>query len=293
MKLKEVLDKTIHFFKEKKTDSPRLDAELLLAHGLGVQRIQLYLKFDQPLSDIELANCRELVRRRAQGEPVAYILGAKEFYGYNFQVNSAVLIPRPETEHIVEETLKWASEIDQDYNIVDLGTGSGCIGLTLLKKLPQAKLVAVDLSEKALEVARANALALEVSDRVEFVLADAEDTDKVLTTVKNLSGKSKIQILVSNPPYIAAGDKDVEENVKKFEPDTALFAPENGLKFLQTWSRKYGPFLDQQAIALMEMGMTQGPEMKKHFESLGIFNQVDIIKDLASLDRVIRGVKNG
>lgn len=293
MKLKEVLDKTIQFFREKKTDSPRLDAELLLAHGLGIQRIQLYLKFDQPLSDAEMATCRELVRRRAQGEPVAYILGAREFYGYNFQVNSAVLIPRPETEHIVEESLAWATDKEKAYTIVDLGTGSGCIGLSLLKQLPQAKLVAADISEKALEVARANAVALEVANRAEFVLADAAETDKILAVVKRFTGEAKIQILVSNPPYIATDDKDVEENVKKFEPDTALFAPENGLKFLQTWSRNYGPFLDQQSITLMEMGMTQGPEMKKHFESLGIFNQVDIIKDLASLDRVIRGVKNG
>lgn len=293
MKLKEVLDKTIQFFKDKNTDSPRLDAELLLAHGLGIQRIQLYLKFDQPLSDVELANCRELVRRRVQGEPVAYILGTKEFYGYNFQVNSAVLIPRPETEHIIEEVLNWASDKETSYTMVDLGSGSGCIGLTLLKKLPQAKLVAVDLSEKALEVAKTNADALEVSDRVEFVLADAGDTGKVMSAVKSFTGQEKIQILVSNPPYISHDDKDVEENVKKFEPDTALFAPENGLKFLQSWSRNYGPFLDQNSITLMEMGMTQGPEMKKHFESLGIFNQVDIIKDLANLDRVIRGVKNG
>jgi release factor glutamine methyltransferase len=106
MKLKEVLDKTTQFFKDKNIESARLDAELLLAHGLKLERIQLYLKFDQPLSEAELATCREFVRRRVLGEPVAYILGTKGFYGYSFHVNSAVLIPRPETEHVVEAALE-------------------------------------------------------------------------------------------------------------------------------------------------------------------------------------------
>lgn len=285
MKLKEVLDKSTQFFKDKKIDSPRLDAELLLAHGLKLQRIQLYLKFDQPLSDEELATCRELVRRRVQGEPVAYILENKEFYGLNFKVNSSVLIPRPETEHIVEEALKWIEQNPQDsYQILDLGCGSGCIGLTLLKKIPNSQLIAVDISEKALEVAKANAESLELSERVQFIQADASQLDRTLP---------KVDILVSNPPYIATDDKDVEENVKKFEPDIALFANENGLDFLHRWSTKYAPILNQKAIVLMEMGMSQGAEMKKHFQDLKVFSKVDVVKDLAGLDRVIRGEKNG
>lgn len=291
MKLKEILDKTTQFFKDKNIDSPRLDAELLLAHGLKLERMQLYLKFDQPMGEAELTTCRELVRRRVQGEPVAYILGSKYFYGYNFIVNSAVLIPRPETEHIVEAALTWAQDKDMAFTIVDLGSGSGCIGQTLLKKLPNAKLVAVDASDKALEVAKANAEALGVADRVQFVNADAANVDQVLATVKDFTGTAEIHILVSNPPYIASDDKDVEENVKKFEPEIALFAPENGLKFLRDWSQKYVPFLSDKAIVLMEMGMTQGPVMKAHFDGLGVFNKVDVIKDLASLDRVIRGIK--
>lgn len=293
MKLKEVLDKTTQFFKDKNFDSPRLDAELLLAHGLKLQRIQLYLKFDQPLKEDELTACRELVRRRAQGEPVAYILGTKEFYGYPFQVNSSVLIPRPETEHIIEAALEWAGNCHEALTLLDLGAGSGCIGLTLLKKWPNAKLVSVDISEGALEVARANAEALEVSERVQFVQSDAGDVERVLNGLKSFTGADKIDLLVSNPPYISLDDLDVEENVKKFEPETALFAPENGLKFLVDWSRKYSPFLNEKALVLMEMGMSQGPAMRKAFEGLGIFQSVNIIKDLASLDRIIRGVKNG
>jgi release factor glutamine methyltransferase len=297
MKLKEVLDKTIAFFKEKKFDSPRLDAELLLAHGLKLERIQLYMKFDQPLQETELASLRELVRRRSQGEPVAYILGHRDFYGETFEVNSDTLIPRPETEHIIEETLKWAEKdgrsLDQPYRILDLGTGTGCVGLTLLKKLPSAKLASVDLSEKALAVAARNAANLGVSDRVQFVHADAANADKVLSVVKNFMSESTVDILVSNPPYIAHEDPAVEANVKKYEPSMALFADDEGLNLLKTWSQNYKFNLSSQALVLMEMGMTQGPAMKNHFEGLGVFNEVRVIKDLSGHDRVICGVKNG
>ncbi len=286
MKLKEVLDKTTQFFKDKKLESPRLDAELILAFALKLERIQLYLKFDQPLSEQEMNTCRELVRRRAQGEPVAYILGSKEFYGYSFRVGPAVLIPRPETEHIVESALEWAKtqRNDHAFNILDLGTGSGCIGLTLLKKLPMSRLIAVDISEPALEIAKANAESLSVADRVQFLCADVSRLDMEIP---------KIDILVANPPYIASDDLDLEENVKKFEPENALFADENGLGFLRKWSKKTVPFLNEDAIVLMEMGMNQGADMTEHFKSLGVFSKVDVIKDLAGLDRVIRGVKNG
>jgi release factor glutamine methyltransferase len=293
MKLKEVLDKTTQFFKDKKMESARLEAELLLAHALKIQRIQIYLKYDQPLSDEELAACRDLVRRRTQGEPIAYIFGTKEFYSYPFKVTPAVLIPRPETEHIVETALEWADGPDEKFAIVDLGTGSGCIGLTLLKKLVNSQLIAVDLSPKALEVAAENAAALGVSDRVRFLNVDAANAAAVMAEVKSFTGAEKIQILVSNPPYIGKHDSDVEENVKKFEPDLALFAEQDGLALLQTWSRNYAPFLSEDSIMLMEMGMTQGPVMKNHFQNLGVFQKVDVVKDLARLDRVIRGVKNG
>lgn len=291
MKLKEILDKTTQFFKDKNMESARFEAEILLAHALKLQRIQLYLKFDQPLKDEEITACREIVRRRIQGEPVAYIFGSKDFYGLPFKVNNSVLIPRPETEHIVESALEWADGPDEKFTIVDLGTGSGCIGLTLLKKLTNSQLIAVDVSAAALEMAAANAKALEVSDRVRFVNTDAANAEAVMAEVKAFTGAENIQILVSNPPYIGKHDKDVEENVKKFEPEVALFAEQEGLALLQNWSRKYAPFLSEDSIMLMEMGMTQGPAMKSHFQSLGVFQNVDVVKDLARLDRVIRGVK--
>lgn len=293
MTLKEILDKTTAFFRDKKIETPRLDAELLLAHGLKLERIQLYLRHDQPMKEEELVILRDLVRRRSQGEPVAYILGTKEFFGFPFEVNPAVLIPRPETERLVEESLAWAKNKKPDLKVIDLGCGSGCIGLTLLKKLPEAQLLAVDLSDAALEVAQRNAKALEVSDRVLFLQADAANENLVMSNFKNFMRQETIDILVSNPPYIAASDTSVEDNVKKFEPSSALFAEDEGLALLKQWSRIYGQHLASEGLMLMEMGMSQGDEMGSHFANLALFNEVRVIKDLSGHDRVIRGVKHG
>lgn len=294
MKLKEILDKTTLFFKDKQIETPRFDAELLLAHGLKLERIQLYLRFDQPMTEGELSVLRELVRRRASGEPVAYILGYRDFYKYRFEVNSSVLIPRPETEHIIEEAIAWATdEKDKPFGIIDLGCGSGCIGLTLLKECHQARLLSVDVSEKALEVAKRNAASLGVLERVEFLHSDASNEDAVMSAYKKFTSSDKIDVFVSNPPYIALSDPQVEPNVKKFEPSLALYAEDNGLALLKDWSKIYSPHLNVPGIMLMEMGMSQGSALKDYLQGLKIFNEISIIKDLSGHDRVIRGEKNG
>ncbi|CAE77750.1 peptide chain release factor N(5)-glutamine methyltransferase [Bdellovibrio bacteriovorus] len=293
MKLKEILDKTTAFFKDKKIDTPRLDAELLLAHGLKLERIQLYLRFDQPMKDEELAVLRELVRRRASGEPVAYIMGYRDFFNHRFEVNNQVLIPRPETEHIVEDVLAWASDKEASLGLIDLGCGSGCIGLSLLKEYPNAKLIAVDLLPGAIEVAQRNAQSLDVADRVQFLNLDAGNVEAIMSAYKDFTGQSSIDVLVSNPPYIASDDPQVEENVKKFEPNSALYAEDSGLALLKGWSKAFAPYLKTPGLMLMEMGMSQGPAMKQAYESLKIFNEISVIKDLSGHDRVIRGETHG
>jgi release factor glutamine methyltransferase len=286
MKLKEVLDKTVQFFKAKNIDTPRLDTEILLTEALGFKnRVDLYLKFEQPLKDEELNRSREFVKRRVQGEPVAYFIGKKDFYGFTFQVNDSVLIPRPETELLVEEALKWAKENElENPKILDLGTGSGCIGLSMLKKLPEATLVAVDMSAEALATAKRNAEALEVSDRAEFVQSDSLKLD---------FPKESFDLILSNPPYIAENDPDVQLEVKMFEPNEALFAEENGLYALKSWSQRSVQWMKPKSFLGFEMGYTQGPAMKEHFEALKSFDKVRIIKDLSGLDRHIIGEKNG
>jgi release factor glutamine methyltransferase len=284
MKLKEILDKTIKFFQDKGFETPRLDAELLIAHALKVERIQLYLKFDQPVSEAEVNVCRE----RAAGEPVAYIVGEKGFFNHVFKVGPGVLIPRPETEHVVEEAVEWANKNSFDnYTILDLGCGSGCIGLSILKQIPNARLFAVDISEKALSYTKENAETLGVGDRVTLIQANADDAAKVMSEIRK-TGNQKIQIIVSNPPYIDEKDTEVEANVKAYEPAEALFAGKEGFEKLQKWSRDYLEILSEPGLMLMEMGYQQGPQMQKHFETLS-FDTVGIKKDYSGHDRVIKG----
>ena len=292
MQIKEVLDKTIKFFQEKGFESPRLHAELLLAHSLKLERIQLYLKFEQILKEEELSAARELVRRHVQGEPVAYILGERGFFGHIFKVGPGVLIPRPETEHLVEEAIEWMKKNSlEKYAVVDLGCGSGCIGLSILKANPHAVLVAVDISKVALRYAKENAEALGVLERCRFLLADAEDAEPVMAKLKE-EGFDKIHLLLSNPPYISENDTEVQKSVKDFEPGEALFAKEEGLEKLRKWSERYLPFLSEPSLMLMEMGYQQGSEMKKHFDDLKL-KSVTIKKDLSGHDRIIRGEIHG
>lgn len=295
MKMKDVLEKTAGFFREKGFSSPRLDAEILLSHALKIERIRLYLDFERPLSEDELNRCRDLVKRRSQGEPVAYITGKKEFFGLLFDVTPTVLIPRPETEHLVEEGIDWArmhARENEALRIVDLGCGSGCIGIALLKNIPHARLLAVDLSAEAVEVAESNAARIGVLDRCEFVMADASDPENVELLLEK-AGFAQIDMLLANPPYIDSKDTRVEDGVRRFEPSQALFAGQNGLAALRQWSHVWAPQLAASSICLMEMGTDQAAEMTKHFNSLGIFSRTDIIRDLGGHDRVIKGVRVG
>jgi release factor glutamine methyltransferase len=206
------------------SSSARLDSELLCAQALGLGRLDLYLQFDRPLDEHELTAIRELVRRRGKGEPVAYITGTRDFYGRAFTVSPDVLVPRPETETLVERALAAlapragdGAHIATSVRVADLGTGSGCIAITLAAELPGLEVVATDLSTPALEVARSNARRLGVD--VTFVECSWADS---------LSGH--FDLVVSNPPYVTTGElESVDRDVRDFEPHTALLGGEHGL----------------------------------------------------------------
>lgn len=285
MMLREVLDKTVEFFKNKKIETPRLDTEILLTEALGFKnRVDLYLKYDQPLKDEELVRSREFVKRRAQGEPVAYIIGKKDFFGFTFIVTPDVLIPRPETELLVEDAIHWLQRQKiENPVLLDLGCGSGCIGLSFLKKVPASRLVAVDISPEALEVARQNAERLGVANRTEFICSPTA----------SLEFDRRFDIILGNPPYIAENDPHVQLEVKMFEPPGALFSEDDGLADLKQWSSQSNKWTNAVSYMGFEMGSTQSSSMKNHFSQLGPFAEIRIIKDLAGLDRHIVGVKNG
>jgi release factor glutamine methyltransferase len=287
MKIKEVLDRTIQFFKDKKLDQARLEAEWLVAGGLNLDRVQLYMKYEQELQENEIVKLREFVKRRASGEPLAYITGTKGFYKLDFKVNQDVLIPRPETETLVEHAIEWAKKNlknKDEIKILDLGCGSGCIGLTMAYELTNAKVQLVDISEKALTIAKENSKTLEVQERCLFTLGDAAQLA--------LQIEGQFDLILSNPPYIAPDDVEVEANVKKYEPTSALFAP-NGTSLLKSWSKLYSPKLSAPGLMMMEMGYKQGPEMQKYFEELNAFDVVQVIKDLSGHDRIIQGSIHG
>lgn len=284
MKLHEVLTKTIQFFKDKGLESARLDAELLFAHALKIPRVSLYIKYDQPLSEQELNACRELVKRRVSGEPVAYIVQEKGFYGLTFKVNKGVLVPRPETEQIVDIALDFLQKNKiENPRLLDLGAGSGCIGLSILKNYPSATLISVEKSEDAVEIIKENIAALNLAERVTVIHSSVEDL--------NWSTLEQFDCILSNPPYIDSNDSRVQKSVREFEPALALFAPENGLQFLKSWALASVKNLKTPGLMLFEMGLDQGSQMKTHFESLKTFKTVEVQKDLSGLDRLIKGVR--
>lgn len=285
MLLKDVVEKTSRFFKDKKIESARLDTELLIAAALGIRRIDVYLKYDQPLKEQEIEKCRDFVRRRALGEPVAYILNQKDFYNLSFFVDARVLVPRPETEQIVELALEWMKNKNQEsYNVLDLGCGSGCIGLSIAKFGLNSRVTLIDKSEGATEVTKVNQNNLELLERTNILHQDVKDFK--LTDIE-------FDIIVGNPPYIDREDKEIQESVKTFEPHEALFANNFGLEEIFEWSRLTSRSLKNPGLMIFEIGASQGKQAEKHFNSLEVFSKVKVLKDLSGFDRLIVGEKNG
>lgn len=293
MKLKDVFEKTVQFFKEKKIETARLDAELIISHALKIERLQIYLKYEQPMSEAELSLCRELVRRRSQGEPVAYILEEKGFYGEVFTVGPGVLIPRPESELVVEQALAFVKEKknNEDSNkksirLLDLGAGSGCIGFAILKNLLkdrlQASLVSVEKSPQAFAYLQKNQHKLDLKSHSELRQSDVLSLQESQETY---------DIIVANPPYIAADDPLVEANVRKFEPETALFSAAQGFADIKAWSEISVNQLKSPGLMLFEIGQSQGVQAATHFRRLPGLKKAEILKDLSGLDRVIRAEK--
>ncbi len=292
MLVREVLQKTTAFFKEKGIESARLDTEILLSHALKWTRVQIYTNYEYPLNEKELEECRALVRRRLQGEPIAYILGERDFYKDRFLVAPGVLIPRPETEGLVEKAVQFLQEQfepeDETFRIVDLGCGSGCVGLSILREFPNAHLVALDSSSIAVHVTKQNAERLGLTERAKILLLPVTSLtpDDLKMAFDGLA-----DVVVANPPYIARDDQEVQVSVRKFEPPEALFADENGLLQIREWSQRTHLLLRDGGLALFEIGSDQGRVAHDIFSETRQYEDVQVSKDLAGFDRFIRAVK--
>jgi release factor glutamine methyltransferase len=273
----EIIKKTTDFFAGKGIESARLNAELLVGHALGLKRMQLYLQFERPLSEPELEKIRPLVRRRGQHEPVQYILGETEFFGVKLRVDRRALIPRPETEQLLELVTQQLAV--PPVQILDLGTGSGAIALALAKHYPEASVTAVDLSEEALVLARENAAALDLAGRVNFLHSH---------WFEQLSADARFDLIVGNPPYLTAAETAAAApEVRAFEPVQALTAdgPE-GLADLQVIIAAAPKFLAPGGLLALETGIGQHAALLRLAQEAG-FTAVESRQDLTKRDRFV------
>jgi len=274
------------------TESPRLDAELLLGHALKLARIQLYTQYDKPLNAAEREPFKAFLQRRSRGEPVAYITGEKEFMGYRFEVSPAVLIPRPDTELLVELILEWskASSPEQlrTWRILDVGTGSGCIATSLALKLAssQVHVSAWDFDMPALANAKANAQRLGAN-------VDFSQRDALAASSWDSAAAEPYDMIVSNPPYIAPAEgPDLPSSVVAFEPQQALFAPPDGLCFYRALTAFAGHLLKPGGHLVVEIGSTQAAAVQQLFAEAG-WQQMTLHKDWSRLDRVVSAIRPG
>jgi release factor glutamine methyltransferase len=256
--------------------SPRLDAEVLLMRFLRMDRVQLCMQPERELSEEEAAGFARWVERRSLGEPVAYILGDKEFWSLRFEVNREVLIPRPETECLIEEVLRFYRPPGEGLRVLDIGTGSGAIGVVLARELPAARVVATDISPGALAVARRNALSQGVAGRMEFFQGDL---------FAAVSGD--LDIICSNPPYIPEGVYDLlPAGIRNFEPPGALIASPDGVAFHRKIIREGAHRLKAGGRIFLEIGEGQRDRVAALFREEGGYGDIDCRKDYGGVDRV-------
>lgn len=252
MTVLEVLRSSTDYFQKRKIDNPRLNAEHLLAHVLGRKRLELYLEFERQLDEPELASLRDLLRRRGNGEPLQHLLGTVEFCGQTFLCDKRAMVPRPETEELVELLIAACRLRIAQSRIVDVGTGSGVIALTLAAKFPEAKIYASDVSEEALQLARENAERMELSERVQFRKSNLLD---------GIEGE--FDLIVANLPYISTQDRQSLAREVLRDPKVALFAGTRGDELVRELVERAPSHLKPGGLLALEIGVGQAEALGK------------------------------
>lgn len=279
MTVLEVIQRSAEFLQRKQVESPRLQAELLLAHILKMPRLKLYLNFEQALKPDEEAKMRDLVQRRGKREPLQHLVGSVNFCGYELEVNREVLIPRPETEHLAEMAWIYLNGLPEgELRALDLGTGSGCLPITIAAKCPRVTLDTVDISAAASAIAKRNAEKHQVSAHVHFHEGDL---------FQPLEVGAKYHLIVSNPPYIEAAEiETLEPEVKDFDPRLALDGGADGLEFYRRLAKEGAVWLVAGGRLMAEFGEGQGPVIQKIFEDGG-WTVHGLEKDLSGRERFV------
>jgi release factor glutamine methyltransferase len=274
MTLLEVLQSTTAYFTKHKIENPRLNAEHLLAHALGRTRMDLYLEFERPLNEPELVPLRELVKRRAEGEPLQHLLGTVEFCGHTFAIDKRAMVPRPETEELVELLAPEVRSQRSEIRILDVGTGSGVIALSLAAKFPEAEVYAVDISEGALALARENAARLGL-ERVHFQKSDL---------LESLS--ERFDLIVANLPYISMQDRHLLAREVLHDPEVALFGGPSGDEMVRKLIEKAPPHLAPGGLLALEIGIDQGEGLCEFLRQKN-FHDIESKRDYSGITRFL------
>ncbi len=275
MTLLEVLQSTTAYFTNHKIENPRLNAEQLLAHTLRLSRMDLYLEFERNLAENELGPLRDLVKRRGQGEPLQHLLGTVEFCGHTFAIDKRAMVPRPETEELVELLLAEISGQKSEIRILDVGTGSGVIGLSLAVKFPQANVCAIDISEDPLSLARENSAQLRLSERVRFQKSDL---------LENVS--ERFDLIVANLPYISMQDRHLLAREVLHDPEVALFGGPGGDELVRKLIEQAPAHLEPGGLLALEIGLGQAEGLSDFLRQKN-YHDIELKKDYSGISRFL------
>ncbi len=280
--IQKLLNWVTEYFTEKGLESPRVSAELLVSDVLKLKRIELYTQFDKPVGKELLDKLHELVKRAGEHEPIAYLTGKCEFYSLEFHITPACLIPRPETELLVERTIEFLQKRGGEQLLCDLCTGSGCIAVAVAKNYANAKIIATDVSDDALEVAEQNVEKYQLGERIKLLHGDLFEP-----LIQPLD-RCEFDLIICNPPYVTSGEFErLDKNVREYEPKSALLAGADGLDIYRRIAERVEEFLKEDSALMLEIGYRQGAEVKKLLEDTGIFSEVAVHKDYHDNDRIV------
>ena len=276
------------YFTKNGVDAPRLSAEMLLSYVLSLERIELYMHFDKPVSDGQLKQLHELVKRGGENEPVAYLVGRTEFYSLEIKVNRDCLIPRPETELLAERAIEFLRKRAGRQYVCDLCTGSGCVAVAVAKGVKDIAIIATDICDAALSVAAENVNHHDLAGKIKLLCGD------LFAPVIEGLDETRFDLIVSNPPYISTREYEkLDKNVKDYEPKKALHAGEEGLDVYRRIIEGADSHLKGDGALMLEIGYAQGAAIRDLLKEAGCFSEIIIEKDFSNNDRVVTAIKAG
>jgi release factor glutamine methyltransferase len=280
--IQKLLKWVTEYLAAKGIESPRLSAEFLLSHVLALKRIELYTQFNKQVPQEQLVKLHDLVKRAGLHEPIAYLTGKTEFYSLELDITADCMIPRPETELLVQRAIEYLRTRCGIQYVCDLCTGSGCIAVAIAKNFPDARVIATDISAAALEVAARNIEKHRLNERIRLLCGDLFEP-----IIKQLD-VNQFDLIVCNPPYVSTSEyENIDKNIKDYEPKSALLAGVDGLDVYHRIFEKVDGFLKPNAALMLEIGYAQGPSVKELLKQTGAFAEIKIEKDFHDNDRIV------